>query len=596
MRRILGLAALSFGLFSCNANVPMHHTSDGGPGGSGDGSGSSITGCPMVKVDTTAGRWRTAQDPTTCRVHIVDDHDQPATLHGISMTGLETGTRETSSGGGFWLFNSATTSEATNAPTVLQNVVGSLTGKWKTKVVRIPICSSAYAQNYMVKDYANNPIQAYRDWVDLAIQKARATGAVVIIDNHLWAIGKMGKGTTVNRGTFVSNGVTYNYSDYEDGCTGINKVGTTDSCAPADWGGDAATWECPIANADGVSLHNAYYNKDRIAQAWAAIATHYKNDSGVWFELMNEPYVRKATSPFPAFGTNMDESEYPWDLWTSYMQTQIQAIRDTAGAPNMILVNGLDWGYDFGPEYGPIAHPDKYLPWTSQYANIAYGFHPYQHGSCCGAIGATGTDLSATDPYESAFCSYYPDGTTYGAPSNAPLPVPGGMTCSNNGYAETADKKMPPCTWVATAFNPHTQAMGLCAGDRMICGAKSQAECEAVDAASPDAGGWSKYALPMGKYGPLVATEFGSFDCSSAYAKTLLAYMNKFDISYSAWALWPQNSGGPDGLGACGYPSVMQSTAAPGDFRSCLDPTQCSSLMQPQPWSGMQTYQDLTSH
>ena len=559
-----------------------------------DASGSAA--CPTVAVDNTPGHWRTAQDPATCRVHLVSDQDQPALLRGISMTGLETGTRETASGGGFWLFNSATASEAANAPTVLGNVTAALTDKWKARLVRIPICSSAYAQNYMVKDYNNAAIAAYRDWVDVAVRKARSAGAVVIIDNHLWAIGKMGKGTTVDRGTFTSNGATHNYADYEDGCTGVNKVGTTDSCAPQDFGGDATTWECPIANADGVSLHNAYYNKDHIAQAWTQIAARYKDDSGVWFEILNEPYVRAANAPFPAAGVNMAEQDYPWDLWTEYMQTQIKAIRDGAGAHNMILVNGLDFGYDFGPDYGPIAHPDTYLPWAATYANIAYGFHPYQHGSCCGQIGAGGTDLSATDPYESAFCSYYPDGTTTGAPSNAPLPVPGGDTCSNSGYAETANKKMPPCTWVAGAFNPATHATGLCAGDRAICGPKSQAECENVDASSPDAGGWSKYVLPMGKYGPLVATEYGSFDCSSAYAKTLLAYMNKLDISYSAWALWPQNSGGPAGLGACGYPSVMTSTADPGDFRQCLDPATCSSLMQPAPWSGTTTYADLTSH
>lgn len=47
-------------------------------------------------------------------------------------------------------------------------------------------------------------------------------------------------------------------------------------------------------------------------------------------------------------------------------------------------------------------------------------------------------------------------------------------------------------------------------------------------------------------YGPLIATEFGSFDCSSPHVSTLLTFMRKFDI-------WPSNSGGPEGLGSCGY-------------------------------------------
>jgi hypothetical protein len=353
-------------------------------------------------------------------------------------------------------------------------------------------------------------------------------------------------------------------------------------------------WECAIANADGITIHNAHKNQDKIAAVWTDIATRYKDDSGVWFELYNEPYSRKATTPFPSAGVNEDEKDYPWDLWSEYMLTQIKSIRDGASASNIILVNGLDWGYDFGPDYGPIAHPSQYLPWASQYPNIAYAFHPYQHGACCGEIGASGTDLSATDPYESGFCSYYKDGSQWGAASGAALP--GGKSCTNKGYAATQDKKMPPCTWVATAFNPSTSAMGLCAGDRTICGAKSQSECQAVDQASPSAGGWSKYALPMSNYGPLIATELGSFDCSSAFVKTLLQYMTKFGISYTAWALWPQNSGGPDGLGSCGYPSVMTPSADPGDFHTCFDSGACASLMKPLPWAGAATFGDLTGH
>jgi hypothetical protein len=353
-------------------------------------------------------------------------------------------------------------------------------------------------------------------------------------------------------------------------------------------------WQCAIANADGVTIHNAYKNQTNIATMWADIAERYKDDSGVWFELFNEPYSRKAPQPFPADGVNGEEADYPWDLWTEFMHTQIKAIRDTAQAPNIILVNGLDWGYDFGPERGPIARPVTYLPWATTYANIAYGFHPYQHGSCCGEIGTGGTDLSATDPYESGYCSYYADGSTWGQPSGAALP--GNKTCTNRGYAATQDKKMPPCMWAANAWNPATDALGLCAGDRTLCGSKNQAECEGTDITSPEAGGWSKYVLPMAKYGPLIATEYGSFDCSSAFVKALMYYMNEIAISYTAWALWPQNSGGPVGLGSCGYPAVMTPVADPGDFRACLNDGACSSLMQPLPWAGKATFDDLMSH
>ncbi|HEX7477304.1 MAG TPA: hypothetical protein VF331_05820 [Polyangiales bacterium] len=80
---------------------------------------------------------------------------------------------------------------------------------------------------------------------------------------------------------------------------------------------------------------------------------------------------------------------------------------------------------------GPIAHPDQFLPWLGSYANVAYAFHPYQHGARCGEIGAGGSDLGASDPYESGFCSFYKDGTQWDSASGAALP--GGKSCTNRG-------------------------------------------------------------------------------------------------------------------------------------------------------------------
>ena len=591
---------------TANTSTPSPTSSSPGTGtaatGISDGGEATFTGgtypqgTGQVLLDTTPNTWRTAWDSASKRYVFISPTGDQTVLHGVSMTGLETGTRETKSGAGFWLYLSGQGNETVNAPTVLTNVVNTLVQNWKTDIVRIPICGSAWMQNYTVQDWGGNKVSAYKDWVDLAVQRVRSQGKVAIIDLHLWAIAKMSKGTNVQRGTFVSNGQTRNYSDYEDGCTGINKVNGIDSCAPKDWyTDDANTWECAIANADGVTLHNAYYNKEYINTMWADVANHYKSDSGIWFELMNEPYSRKAVTPFPSFGANENEKDYSWDLWNQIMSEWIATIRDTAQAKNIIIVNGLDWAYSFGPQYGPLANPDTYLTWKTKYANIAYGFHPYQHGACCGQIGAGDTDLSATDPYESGYCAYYPDGSVYGKPSGAALP--GGSSCIQNGYAASQDKKMPPCHWVATAYNPATKTNGLCGGDRTVCSQLDQATCSAMDWNSPKAGGWSTYVLPMNQFGPLIASEFGSFDCSSAFVKTLLKYLAENKISYTAWALWPQDSGGPGGLGACGYPSVM--TPVPGqtgDFRQCFDTAGCTSLIQPLRWAGKLVYADIPSH
>jgi hypothetical protein len=578
-----------------------------GDGGSSSGDGSTGQGSQPppgtdggVALDTTPGRWHVGPDTASGHFVFYNPSGQKAILRGVSMTGFETGTRETLSGAGYWLFNSGGSTPDTEATSIVQNVVSTVASKWNTDVVRVPICGSAWSQDYSVRDWGSNVIDDYKTWVDLAVSQARSAGKVVILDMHLWAIAKLSKFGGPDRGTFVSNGMTQNYSDFEDGCNGVNTVdndGTeVNSCAPQDWYTSSPTeWECSIANADGVSLHNAYYNKASYAAAWQSIATKYSGDDGIWFELFNEPYTRLAPSSFPGQGANQDEQDYPWDLWSDVMSAAISTIRDDAGAKNILIVNGLDFGYDFGPQYGPIAYPDKYLPWKSQYADIAYAFHPYQHGACCGQIGAGSTDESATDPYESAFCSYYPGGSQWGTASNAPLPVPGNMTCQSTGYAATQDKKMPPCQWVSTAYNPMTSTPGLCAGDRTICNSLSESQCNAVDQYSPAAGGWSQYVLPMNQFGPLIATELGTFDGSSPFVSALLKYMDAQDISYTAWALWPQNSGGPGGLGACGYPSVMTPTSS-GDFRGCTSTSACAALMGPLPWAGQTVYADLQSH
>jgi hypothetical protein len=41
---------------------------------------------------------------------------------------------------------------------------------------------------------------------------------------------------------------------------------------------------------------------------------------------------------------------------------------------------------------------------------------------------------------------------------------------------------------------------------------------------------------------------------------------------------------------------VMAPVADPGDFHACFDGSACASLMQPLPWAGAATHQDLMSH
>eukprot|EP00456_Euglypha_rotunda_P014163 TRINITY_DN1440_c0_g1_i13.p1 TRINITY_DN1440_c0_g1~~TRINITY_DN1440_c0_g1_i13.p1 ORF type:complete len:257 (+),score=26.98 TRINITY_DN1440_c0_g1_i13:91-771(+) len=208
------------------------------------------------------------------------------------MTGFETGTRGTNAGGGYWLFDPPSPG-AQQTLAVVQNVVTTLKESWNVTAIRMPICGSGWLQNYQVRDWGNNNIALYKDWVDNAVNTATNLGVVVILDVHLWAIAPETNQTR-------DEGL-------EDGCTGINKVcvgvpSCVDSCAPHDWygqytsartgktynQGDSNTnWECAIANADGCTLDNIKRgnNTEHFLNLWYDIANHYKSNNTEHFQI-----------------------------------------------------------------------------------------------------------------------------------------------------------------------------------------------------------------------------------------------------------------------------------------------------------------------
>jgi len=271
----------------------------------------------------------------------------------------------------------------------------------------------------------------------------------------------------------------------------------------------------------------------------------------------------------------------------------------------MIVVSALDWSYDFlgaggSSTGGPIARPQQLLPWYySGVANVAYAMHPYQHGACCGQIGSS-SDMSMNDPYQAGYCMYPASPNA----SMSALPIPasddGSHQCDSTGYTTTQNKKAPPCSWSSIAKNGATT--GICIGDANTCGGLSQSSCNTIASnwSASTAGGWSTYVLPMQKYGPIIASEFGPFDCSSPFTRSFLSWASLNTVSYTAWALWPQNSGGP-GSGSCGYPSVIQAPGGALDDScgfgkcspNCCTQSGCDQLLQPSPWSGTLVYNDI---
>lgn len=138
---------------------------------------------------------------------------------------------------------------------------------------------------------------------------------------------------------------------------------------------------------------------------WKQVASIYASYSNVLFELFNEPHI------------------YDWSCWIngckitgdqgtdkqyySYQAVGMQRLVDTVravGADNLVLVGGLDWGYDLSQL--PTYH--------MQGSNIVYDTHPYNYGDkqpdyWDAAFG----DVSSAYPLFVAEFGQYDCGTTY---------------------------------------------------------------------------------------------------------------------------------------------------------------------------------------
>jgi aryl-phospho-beta-D-glucosidase BglC (GH1 family) len=206
---------------------------------------------------------------------------------------------------------------------LVDNAAGdfALMKSWGANLVRIPI-----SQTYWVAGtYWNNTAKAagvdYKAKVIDVVNKARAAGLFVIVDLHASDRGNM------------------NYTDTPDG------------------------QQLPDAN---ISV-----------PFWRDVATTFKDDGGVIYELYNEPHDITPAQWLNG-GSIPSGSSYPGDpfpekrnAYTAVgMQTLYDVVRGT-GARNMVIVSGLHWGYSLNmtPDNEPVGRVQGY--------NIAYASHPY---------------------------------------------------------------------------------------------------------------------------------------------------------------------------------------------------------------------------
>ena len=143
-------------------------------------------------------------------------------------------------------------------------------------------------------------------------------------------------------------------------------------------------------------------NADHSIDFWKSVATTFKDDQGVIFELYNEPilhyWVQDAVITWKWTKLNYfkDPNQDPWACWlngctfskyfvsndaktgnlewnSAGMQTLVNAVRAT-GAKNVIMANGLDWANDLS---GWLSHKP-----VDPLNSVVAGWHAYS-GTVC---------------------------------------------------------------------------------------------------------------------------------------------------------------------------------------------------------------------
>lgn len=136
-------------------------------------------------------------------------------------------------------------------------------------------------------------------------------------------------------------------------------------------------WNAPFDLADDPKIGGGQYplpDTGKDVAFWQDIATLYRSDPAVLFDLFGEPHDISWNAWYNGgqVGTQIFEGNHPMGGWRTY---QAIGIRDLAAkvraiAPqNIILISGPDWGFDLSqiPTY-PIQLP-----------NILYSTHPFDY-------------------------------------------------------------------------------------------------------------------------------------------------------------------------------------------------------------------------
>jgi hypothetical protein len=111
-------------------------------------------------------------------------------------------------------------------------------------------------------------------------------------------------------------------------------------------------------------------DSDHSPAFWTSVATEFKGDGSVIFELYNEPHVGSWTCWLNG-GSSCSGGDDPFPI--AGMQTMLNAVRAT-GATNLVLAGGIAWSNDLS---GWLANEPK-----DPLNNVGAAWHSYNFNSC----------------------------------------------------------------------------------------------------------------------------------------------------------------------------------------------------------------------
>ena len=135
------------------------------------------------------------------------------------------------------------------------------------------------------------------------------------------------------------------------------------------YGGDR-NFVAPLPNMQSIEL-------------WNLLATRYRGEPAVLYDIFNEPHDRLPDDPYPL--NREDGTAYPADLyrvtmaeWQPWARKLIAAIRDV-NPDSLIFVSGTNWGYDLRgmpmdiPRlvYSTHVYPTRGSDWPEAFGHLA---------------------------------------------------------------------------------------------------------------------------------------------------------------------------------------------------------------------------------